>query len=347
VPLISVVVPVYNEQETLEALYEQVDAVFADLPHDLELLLVDDGSWDASPAMIRDLVVSDMRVVGMRLSRNFGHEAAIEAGIRAARGDAVIVMDADLQDSPDALPRLVDEWEGGADVAYAVRRDRKEGPLQRLAFSVFYRAARRIMSIDLPRDAGPFCLMSRRATDAVNGMREINRYFPGLRAFAGFRQVAVEVERNPRFAGETKYSFTRRTAGAVNAIVSFSKIPLRLVTLLGFVAAAISILGALWVLIGGAVADQAAPGWVSLMTVVLLVSGVQLVTLGIVGEYVGKVYDEVRARPNFLVAETWRDGEVPDAAAGRAGSTRTARKSMVTGEAEPATRSRSKEYPGA
>ena len=307
--LISVVVPVYNEQETLEALHAQVDAVFADMPHALELLLVDDGSRDESTRIIRALVEQDHRVVGMRLSRNFGHEAAIEAGIRAASGDAVIVMDADLQDSPDAVPRLIREWEQGADVAYAVRRDRKEGPLQRLAFSAFYRMARRMMSIDLPRDAGPFCLMSRRATDAVNGMREINRYFPGLRAFAGFRQVAVEVERNPRFAGETKYSLTHRTAGAVNAIVSFSKLPLRLVTLTGFVAAFISILGALWVIVGGLVADQSPPGWVSLMTVVLLMSGVQLVTLGIVGEYVGKVYDEVRARPTFIVADRWANSE--------------------------------------
>jgi polyisoprenyl-phosphate glycosyltransferase len=310
-PLISVVVPVYNEEETLHALHEQVTGVFAELSHDLELVLVDDGSRDASNRIIRELVASDRRVVGLSLSRNYGHEAAIEAGIRGARGDAVIVMDADLQDSPDALPRLVTEWENGADVAYAVRRDRKEGPLQRLAFSVFYRLARRMMSIELPRDAGPFCLMSRRATDAVNGMREINRYFPGLRAYAGFRQVAVEVERNPRFAGETKYSFTRRTAGAINAIVSFSKLPLRMVTLLGFSAALISIVGALWVIVGGLLADQSPPGWVSLMTVVLLVSGIQLVTLGIVGEYVGKVYDEVRARPNFIVADAWRDGQVP------------------------------------
>jgi len=330
--LISVVVPVYNEQETLRALHAQVDAAFEDVPHALELLLVDDGSRDASTQIIRALVEEDHRVVGMRLSRNFGHEAAIEAGIRAATGDAVIVMDADLQDSPDALPRLIHEWEQGADVAYAVRRDRKEGPLQRAAFSAFYRMARRMMSIDLPRDAGPFCLMSRRACDAVNGMREINRYFPGLRAFAGFRQVAVEVERNPRFAGETKYSLTHRTAGAVNAIVSFSKLPLRLVTLMGFVAAFISILGALWVIVGGLVADQSPPGWVSLMTVVLLMSGVQLVTLGIVGEYVGKVYDEVRARPNFIVADTWRDGVVT-AYPTEDGATRTATKSTRNGDA--------------
>lgn len=330
--LISVVVPVYNEEETLEALHRQVDSVFATLPHDLEMVLVDDGSRDASPQLISELSRRDHRVVGLRLARNFGHEAAIEAGIRNATGDAVIVMDADLQDSPDALPRLVHEWEQGVDVAYAVRRDRKEGPVQRAMFSGFYRAARRMMDIDLPRDAGPFCLMSRRAVDAVNGMREINRYFPGLRAYAGFRQAAVEVERNPRFAGETKYSFTRRTAGAVNAIVSFSKLPLRLVTLLGFVAALVSILGALWVVIGSLVADQSPPGWVSLMTVVLLVSGVQLVTLGIVGEYVGKVYDEVRARPTFIVADVWRDGEVEEARSVD-GVTRIASKSIRSGDA--------------
>jgi dolichol-phosphate mannosyltransferase len=303
---------VYNEQETLEALHDQVTATFDGMPYRLELVLVDDGSRDRSTDIIRRLVRDDPRVVGMRLSRNFGHEAAIEAGIRAALGDAVIVMDADLQDSPDALPKLIGEWERGADVAYAVRRDRKEGPVQRLMFTGFYRMARRIMDIDLPRDAGPFSLMSRRAADAVNGMGEINRYFPGLRAFAGFRQVAVEVERSARFAGETKYSFTRRTAGAVNAIVSFSKLPLRLVTAFGMIAAAISLLGALWVIVGGLVSGNEAPGWVSLMTVVLLVSGIQLLTLGIVGEYVGKIYDEVRGRPNFIVADEWRDGVVDE-----------------------------------
>jgi polyisoprenyl-phosphate glycosyltransferase len=305
-PLVSVVVPVYNERETLHALHEQVSATFASLPYRLELLLIDDGSHDGSTEMIRDLACTDPRVVGLRLSRNFGHEAAIEAGIRTARGDAVIVMDADLQDSPDALPRLLQQWEAGADVAYAVRCDRKESPLQRAAFFLFYRLARRMMDIDLPRDAGPFSMMSRRAVDAVNGMREINRYFPGLRAFAGFRQVAVPVERSPRFAGETKYSFARRTAGALNAIVSFSKLPLRLVTVLGMATAIIALVGAIWVVIGSAIADNAPPGWFSLMTVVLLLSGVQLLTLGIVGEYVGKVYDEVRARPNFIVAEVWR-----------------------------------------
>src|SRR5262245_57970942 len=179
--------------------------------------------------MIHDLAEDDPRVVGVRLSRNFGHEAAIQAGMQEASGDAVIVMDADLQDSPAAVVEFIRCWEDGADVAYAVRRDRKEGRLARLAFSGFYRVAAKMMHIDLPRDAGPFSLMSRRVVDVLCAMGEHNRYFPGLRAFAGFTQVGIAVERQARLAGETKYSFSVRTSGAWNAITSFSKLPLRFV----------------------------------------------------------------------------------------------------------------------
>jgi polyisoprenyl-phosphate glycosyltransferase len=309
--VISVVVPVYNEREVLPELHRRVTGSLAGIGHRVEIVLVDDGSEDGSTEMIRELAEREDDVVGVRLSRNFGHEAAIEAGLHEASGDAVIVMDADLQDAPEALPTLIAHWEAGVDVAYAVRRDRKEGPVQRAAFAAFYRVAARIVEIDLPKDAGPFSLMSRPVVDAINAMGERGRYFPGLRAFAGFRQLPVEVERHARHAGTTKYSLRRRTSGALNAIFSFSKLPLRAVSMLGFVAAAVSVVGAVWVVIGGVASDTGAPGWVSLMTVVLLVSGVQLVTLGIVGEYVGKVYDEVRARPNFIVAQRWGRGEDP------------------------------------
>jgi dolichol-phosphate mannosyltransferase len=301
--VISIVVPVYNERETLPELHRQLTERLARVGHDYELVLVDDGSRDGSTRMIQELTRQDPRVRGLSLSRNFGHEAAIEAGMRDARGDAVAVMDADLQDSPDALARLIAAWEEGADVAYAVRRNRKEGRMLRLAFSGFYRLAGRMMSIDLPEDAGPFSLMSRRAVDVLNAMPEHNRYFPGLRAFTGFRQVAVEVERHERVAGETKYSVSKRISGAINAIVSFSKLPLRAVTVLGFVTAGISIVAGLYVAISSIVGSDLAPGWASLMVVVLFLAGIQLVTLGIVGEYVGKVYDEVRRRPTFVVAE--------------------------------------------
>ena len=296
-------IPVFNEEDVLGELHRRLVSTFDGLGHDIEIVFVDDGSSDRSTAMIAELAERDGRVRGAFLSRNFGHEAAIHAGLQEALGDAVIVMDADLQDAPEALPELIRAWEAGADVAYAVRHDRKEGPLQRAAFSAFYRIATRIVDVELPTDAGPFSLMSRPVVDALNAMSERGRYFPGLRAFVGFTQVPVRVERAERFAGTTKYSLRRRTSGAINAIFSFSKLPLRLVTLLGFVAATVAVLGAAWVIVGALTDGESVPGWVSLMTAVLLVAGVQLVTLGIVGEYVGKVFDEVRARPTFIVAK--------------------------------------------
>lgn len=287
-------------------------AQLAALPHDHEFVLVDDGSRDGSTEMIRDLAAADPRVRGVRLSRNFGHEAAIEAGLRDARGDAVIVMDADLQDAPESLPRLIAAWEEGADVAYAVRHNRKEGVVLRGAFAVFYRLAGRVVSIDLPADAGPFSLISRPVLDIVNAMPEFNRYFPGLRAFAGFHQVAVPVERNERHAGETKYSFRARSAGALNAIVSFSKLPLRFATALGLITAVLSLLAGLFVIVSTVAGAELVPGWASVMVVLLLATGVQLLTLGIVGEYVGKVYDEVRRRPTFVVAERFEREELAE-----------------------------------
>ncbi len=313
--LLSIVVPVYNERETLRELHRQVSAQLAALPHDHEIILVDDGSRDGSTAMIEELARTDPAVRGLRLSRNFGHEAAIEAGLRDARGDAVVVMDADLQDAPDSLPRLVAAWEEGADVAYAVRKNRKEGVILRGAFALFYRLAGRVVSIDLPPDAGPFSLVSRQVLDIVNAMPEFNRYYPGLRAFAGFHQVAVPVERQERLAGETKYSLRSRSAGALNAIVSFSKLPLRFASVLGLITAVISILGGVFVVASTLAGADLVPGWASVMVVLLLLAGVQLLTLGIVGEYVGKVYDEVRRRPTFVVAERFEhhDAMAPEA----------------------------------
>ena len=301
--LVSIVVPVYNEQETLNELHRRVSETLAGIAHRLEFVFVDDGSRDRSMEIIRELAASDPRVRAVSFARNFGHEAAIEAGIREARGDAVLVMDADLQDSPDAVLKLIEAWEQGADVAYAVREKRKEGLLLRTAFRSFYRLAGRMMSIDLPADAGPFSLMSRRAVDALNSMGEVNRYFPGLRAFTGFKQVSVPVERHERLAGETKYSLVKRAAGATNAIISFSKLPLRAVTWLGFASAALALFVGLFVIIAKFSGASLFPGWASIMVVILLVSGVQLVTLGIVGEYVGKIFDEVRRRPNYIVGE--------------------------------------------
>jgi dolichol-phosphate mannosyltransferase len=302
-PLISLVVPAYNEEEVLEAFHREVSEEIDRLPDDFEFVFVDDGSRDQTASIMRQLAARDPRVRAVILSRNFGHEAAIEAGLRAARGDAVIVMDADLQDGPEIIPRLIGAWREGADVVYAVRKGRKEGRLLRAAFSGFYGLASRVMSIDLPRDAGPFSLMDRQVVDVINDLPEKGRYFPGLRAFAGFRQVPVEAERRERAAGETKYSLVKRTLGGTNAIFSFSKLPLRLMTLMGFLMTILAVAGLIWVIIGAIFGTGTAQGWTSMMTVMFFLAAFIFTFLGILGEYVGKIYDEVRARPNYVVAE--------------------------------------------
>ena len=302
-PLISLVVPAYNEEEVLEAFHREVSEEIDRLPDDFEFVFVDDGSRDQTASIMRQLAARDPRVRAVILSRNFGHEAAIEAGLRAARGDAVIVMDADLQDGPEIIPRLIGAWRDGADVVYAVRKGRKEGRLLRAAFSGFYGLASRVMSIDLPRDAGPFSLMDRQVVDVINNLPEKGRYFPGLRAFAGFRQVPVEAERRERAAGETKYSLVKRTLGGTNAIFSFSKLPLRLMTLMGFLMTILAVAGLIWVIIGAIFGTGTAQGWTSVMTVMFFLAAFIFTFLGILGEYVGKIYDEVRARPNYVVAE--------------------------------------------
>ncbi len=301
--LISLVVPAYNEEEVLEEFHREVSAEIDRSSDDFEFVFVDDGSRDRTAAIMRELTERDSRVRAVLLSRNFGHEAAIEAGLRAARGDAIIVMDADLQDGPEILPRLIAAWRDGAEVVYAVRTERKEGRVLRAAFSGFYRLATRVMSIDLPRDAGPFSLMDRQVVDVLNGLPEKGRYFPGLRAFAGFRQVPVEAQRRERAAGETKYSLVKRTLGGTNAIFSFSKLPLRLMTLMGFLMAVLAVVGLVWVIIGTIVGASIANGWASLMIVMLFIGAAMFLFMGILGEYVGKIYDEVRSRPNYVVAE--------------------------------------------
>ena len=301
--LISLVVPAYNEEEVLEAFHREVSSEIDRLPDDFEFVFIDDGSRDRTAAIMRELAAADPRVRAVILSRNFGHEAAIEAGLNAARGDAVIVMDADLQDGPEILPRLIAAWREGGQVVYAVRKGRKEGRALRAAFSGFYRLAGRVMSIDLPRDAGPFSLMDRQVVDVLNTLPEKGRYFPGLRAFAGFNQVPVEAERRERLAGETKYSLVKRTLGGTNAIFSFSKLPLRLMTFMGFAMAVLAIAGLIWVIVGAIIGSGTAQGWTSVMTVMFFLAAVMFIFMGIIGEYVGKIYDEVRARPNYVGAE--------------------------------------------
>ena len=302
---LSAVVPVFNEEGSLGELYRRVTPVLEALDVPYELILVDDGSRDRTPAIIADLCADDGRVRAVHFSRNFGHQAALAAGLQHASGRAVIVLDADLQDPPELIPELVKRWREGFQVVYAQRRKREmEGLVKRGAAFLFYRTLKRITRFEIPADTGDFCLMDRTVVDLLNSMPERNRYVRGLRAWVGFRQTAVPFDRPPRFAGEPKYTFAGSFGLAVNGILALSKFPLRVATYFGLLVSLASFLLGIWYiaqrLIGHA--DQVR-GWASTVVIVLFLGGVQLLTIGIIGEYLSRIYDEVKQRPLFVVRE--------------------------------------------
>ncbi|MEO8649907.1 MAG: glycosyltransferase family 2 protein [Acidobacteriota bacterium] len=303
-PEISIVLPVYNESENIEALYTRLtDAVSAlDLQNaGAEFLFVDDGSDDDSGDLISELNRKDPRVRLICLSRNFGHQAAITAGMELSRGDVVVLMDADLQDPPEVLGQMIEKWRAGADVVYAVRQKRKENAFRRFTYFSFYRLLQRIANIDIPLDSGDFCLMDRAVVDEMNRLPERNRFVRGLRSWVGFEQVALPYERHARHSGKAKYNFRKLLQLALNGIFSFSSFPLRLATYLGFLTVLLGLL-ALVVLVGAYfIAGHFPQGWTSLIVVVLFVGGVQLLILGAIGEYVALIHDEVKQRPNYVV----------------------------------------------
>ena len=304
-PLCSVVVPVYNEAQVLPVLYRRLTAALTALALPYEIVLVDDGSSDRSPEILRDLRREDARVRYITLSRNFGHQIAISAGLDHASGDCVIVMDADLQDPPETIGALVARWREGFDVVFAVRAQRRgESIFKRGTAALFYRLFRRMTALTAPLDAGDFRLMSRRAVDALRACRERNRFVRGLASWVGFRQTSVPYDRDPRYAGETKYSLAKMVRFALNGIMAFSWAPLRLVSYAGF---ACALLGAV-LLVGEGLgaglrgARSAAEGASLIVAVVLFVGGLQLLGLGVIGEYLGRVHEEVRGRPLYVVA---------------------------------------------
>lgn len=298
---LSVVLPVYNERETLEALRSRLIPILEELTGgSFEVIFVDDGSRDGSDQLLDGLNAADRRVKVIHLSRNFGHQAALQAGLDAATGDAVVLMDADLQDPPELLRRFCARWRQGHEVVYAVRRRRKEGRLKRAAYAVFYRTLHAIAEIDLPLDAGDFCLLDRRVVDTLIGLRERNRFLRGLRTWVGFRQIGVEYEREARVVGEPKYTLRKLVGLALSGYVGFSSKPLRASVWMGILTA-----GAGFLLGAGALATKllgiySPQGWVSTIAVILLTSGVQLLMLGVIGEYLARVYDEVRQRPLYV-----------------------------------------------
>ncbi len=301
--LLSVVVPVFNELETVPELHRRLSAAVAGLGRH-ELVFVDDGSTDGSWEALRAVAAGDPHVRLVRLSRNFGHQIALSAGLEAARGAAVVSMDGDLQDPPELIPELVQRWHDGFDVVYAVRaRRRGETRFKLATAALFYRMINRMSSIEIPEQAGDFRLMSRRALDALLAMPERARFLRGMTSWVGFRQVGVEYERDARYAGTTKYPLRRMLHFASDAMTSFSTAPIRTVVTLGFVSVLVCLAALVWTLYLRFFTDATVQGWTSVIVVVLFLGGIQLISLGIIGQYVGRIFEEVKARPLYIVAE--------------------------------------------
>jgi dolichol-phosphate mannosyltransferase len=304
-PSYSLIIPIYNEEDNIAELYRRVMEVVETLPGASELLFVNDGSRDRSLFLIRELQQQDERICYLSLARNFGHQIAVTAGLNFARGKAVIILDADLQDPPELIPELIEQWQQGYQVVYAQRTKRKkEGWFKRLTAYVFYRLLQQLADVNIPTDTGDFCLMDRQVVDLLNSMPEQNRYIRGLRSWVGFRQTAIKFERDPRFAGEVKYTFRKSFTLAINSLVSFSKVPLRLSTYLGLLSALLALLMACLVLYWRLYQPHSpVTGLATIMIAILFLGSVQLVCIGILGEYIGRIYEEVKGRPLYTLAE--------------------------------------------
>jgi dolichol-phosphate mannosyltransferase len=303
-PLHSVVVPVYNEEEGIHAFHERCSAAMGAVGDDYEIVYVDDGSQDGSWSRLIALADTDPRVHLVRFSRNFGHQTAISAGIEHASGDTVTVIDADLQDPPEVIAAFIERWRDGADIAYGVRTERKgEGWFKLVTARVFYRFMRMMSDVDMPLDAGDFRLLSRRAADSLVSMPESHRYVRGMVAWLGFDAVPVEYVRDARFAGETKYPLRKMMRFAADGVMAFSVRPLRIATWLGLFVSLVAFVTAIALIVLRLAGNFEVQGWTSTAVLILLLAGVQLVTIGALGEYVGRIYTEVRRRPLYLVRE--------------------------------------------
>lgn len=309
--LCSVVVPLHNEEENVRELYTRVGKTLHDIGVEYELILVDDGSEDRSLEIVRELARADRHVRYVSFSRNFGHEAASTAGLERARGDVVVLMDADLQDPPEFIPELLAKWRAGYEVVYARRKKRQgESRFKRGTSWLFYRLLNRLSDVRIPEDVGDFRLMDRRAVEAFKGMPERSRFIRGMIAWVGFRQIAVEYDRPERLKGMTNYSPAKLTYLAVDAMVSFSTALLRFSTIAGLVAGVVSLVMVLVILVQKVFHGIAIPGYALMTAGLFFIGGAILLSLGILGEYVGKIYRQVQARPLFVVREETGDDEV-------------------------------------
>jgi glycosyltransferase involved in cell wall biosynthesis len=302
---ISLIFPVYNEEEVLPVLDERVRRMIDQLEYDFEVILINDGSQDKSLDLMKQFHEADPRFKVIDFSRNFGHQVAITAGIDFAVGDAVILMDADLQDPPELLPQFLSKWNEGYQVVYAVRKSRQEHLFKRLSYAVFYRVLQHISDIPIPLDSGDFCLMDRVVVDTLKSMPERNRFVRGLRSWAGFHQISLKYDREKRYSGEVKYTLSKLMKLAFDGIFAFSYFPLQLASYMGFIISFISFLGILVYLYKKLFVGGEPQGFPTLVILILFMGGIQLIFLGIIGEYIGRIYDEVKKRPTYVVRSTY------------------------------------------
>ena len=299
----SVILPVYNEQGNLNSLYKRVTKVLVDLKKEYEVIFINDGSHDKTKDILEDLHKKSNNIKIINFSRNFGHQTAVTAGLDFATGEQVAILDADLQDPPEILPKFFAKLDEGYDVVYAIRKKRKENIFKRIAYSLFYKILHLIASVDIPLDSGDFCVLSRRMVKTINSFPERNRFIRGLRSWAGFKQIGLEYEREKRLAGESKYGLKKLFKLAFDGIFSFSFIPLQIMFVLGSASLFLSIMGIFWAIYMKffTTAYSRVPGFATTTILIMFVGGLQLFSIGIMGEYLRRVYDEVKQRPQYII----------------------------------------------
>ena len=312
-PQVSIVIPLFNESEVLPYLIERINKLIDASPLKIEVVLVDDGSKDDTAAQIQQLSLRDDRYQCVILARNYGHQLALSAGLAAANAsEAIMIIDGDLQDPPELLPVFYDLYKQGNDVVYAVRKKRKEGALKRMAYHIFYRILKSISYIEIPLDSGDFSLVSRRIVDVLNKMPEESRYIRGMRTWVGFKQTGYEYDRDERQAGDSKYSFRKLFKLAYNGIFNFSEFPVKLITNLGFFSISVSLVYLVYNIIKKYVYHAVPEGFTGMLFAIILFSGVQLISLGIIGEYVLRIFFQVKGRPLYVIKKRIINKEIKD-----------------------------------
>ncbi|MEM5948121.1 glycosyltransferase family 2 protein [Spirochaetia bacterium 38H-sp] len=303
--MVSIIIPVFNEEEVLNELYKRITTVMDSTKEDYELVFIDDGSSDNTYSMLKELHKKDRRCKIIHFSRNFGHQIAITAGMDYCKGDAIVIIDADLQDPPELIPEMLEKWKQGAQIVHAKRKKRKgESIFKKATAAIFYRTLKALTNVEIPVDVGDFRLMDKKVVQSLRSMRERNRFVRGLVSWTGYKQAEVTYIRDPRFAGTTKYPLKKMIRFALNGITSFSDKPLKIASLLGFLLSTAGFIYMLYVLYQKLFTTQVVQGWTTIVVLILVFNGFTLLSLGILGEYVGRIYEEIKQRPLYIIEES-------------------------------------------